>query len=112
MANSAKGEECRVHYYDEGEQVIFLVERGSYLRALAHWEDGEIKVKSFRPASEDVLIYERRHGQLCIQTTYPADIEQYIRSFTRIFMGNPLLALIARTATGYMFWIRYLKDKL
>ena len=92
FADSAKGEECRVHYYDEVEQVIFLVERGSYLRALAHWEGGEIKVKSFRPASEDVLIYERRHGQLCIQTTYPADMEQYIRSFTRIFIGNPLLA--------------------
>jgi hypothetical protein len=92
FADSAKGEECHVHFYDEMEQVIMLVERGSYLRALAHWEGGEIKVESFRPASEDVLIFERKTNQLCIQTPFHTDMEQYIRSFTKVIIGDPALA--------------------
>jgi hypothetical protein len=92
FSDSAKGEDSYVHLYDEGDQVMLLVERGSYLRALAHWEGREVKVKSIRPASEDVLIYDRKAGQLCIQTPYTADMEQYIRSFARIFIGNAVLA--------------------
>jgi len=92
FALSCAGEVCHVYHYDEDGHVILRVERGSYLRTVAHWEGRKVKVESFRPASEDVLIYERENGQLCIQTAYPTDMEQYIRSFTKIFIGNPSLA--------------------
>ena len=92
FAGSAKGEECHIHFYDEIEQVMLLVERGFYLRTLAHWEGREVKVKSIRPAAEDVLIYDRKAGQLCIQTPYTDDMEQYIRLFAGIFIGNLSLA--------------------
>ena len=51
LSELAKGEECRVHHYDEGDQVVILVARGSYIRTIARWEGGEIKIDSFRPAS-------------------------------------------------------------
>jgi len=81
-----------VRSYDEGDQVIVLVTRGSYFRTIARWEGGEIKVDSFRPASEDILIYDKRSSQLCIQTPLPKDREQYIKSFASAIVGEPSLA--------------------
>ncbi len=92
FSDSAKGEECHVHFFDEGDQMILLVERGSYIHTLTYWENGEIKVKSYRPAEEDLLTYDRKYGQLYIQTPCPTDMEQYIRSFAKTFIGDPLLA--------------------
>lgn len=92
FSESAKGEECHIYFYDEDDQVILLVERGSYLHTLTHWEGREIKAKSYRPAEEDLLIYDRKNGQLYIQAPCPTDMEQYIQSFAKIFIGDPLLA--------------------
>jgi len=92
FANSAKGDECHVHFYDEQERAVVLVARGSYFRAVARWEGGAIKVESFRPAAEDVLMYDRKTGQLCIQTPFPTDREQYIRSFASAIIGDLSLA--------------------
>jgi hypothetical protein len=92
FADLAKGADCRVSYYDEGDQVVILIARGSYFRTIARWEGGEIKFESFRPASEDVLLYDKRNRQLCVQTPLAKDREQYIRSFTNAIVGDPSLA--------------------
>jgi len=92
FSDLAKGQECKVRSYDEGDQVFVLVSRGSYFRTIARWEGGEIRVESFRPASEDVLMYDKKGCQLCIQTPLPKDREQYIRSFTNTIVGQPSLA--------------------
>jgi len=92
FSNLAKGQECRVRSYDEGDQVFVLVTRGSYFRTIARWEGGEIRVESFRPASEDVLMYDKKSCQLCIQTPLSKDREQYIKSFTSAIVGEPSLA--------------------
>ncbi len=92
FSDLAKGQECRVRSYDEGDQVFVLVAHGSYFRTIARWEGGAIKIDSFRPASEDILMYEKKSCQLCIQTPLSKDREQYIRSFTNAIIGDPSLA--------------------
>jgi hypothetical protein len=87
-----KGEDCRVQVYDEGDQVIILVTRGSYYRPFAHWEAGEIKVDPLRPAYEDIVVYEKKSCQLCLQIRLPRDKEQYIKSFAGIIVGDISLA--------------------
>ena len=47
---------------------------------------------SFRPASEDVLHYEKTAGLLRIKASLPKDREQYIKSFSRCIMGDESLA--------------------
>jgi hypothetical protein len=92
FASFAKGQDCRVQLYDEGDQVIILVTRGSYYKPFAHWEAGEVKVDPLRPAYEDMLVYEKKSRQLCLQTRLARDREQYIRSFASIIVGDPSLA--------------------
>jgi len=92
FASLAKGEDCQVQLYEEGDQVIILVARGSYYRPFARWEAGVIKVDPLRPAYEDILVYEKKSCQLCLQSRLARDKEQYIRSFASIIVGDPSLA--------------------
>jgi hypothetical protein len=92
FSDLAKGEECRVSHYEEGSEVVILVAHGSYIRTIARWEGGEVKTDSFRPAYEDILLYDKNRSILCIKASLEKDREQYIKSFTNAILANPLLA--------------------
>ncbi|HEX77107.1 MAG TPA: hypothetical protein G4O03_01650 [Dehalococcoidia bacterium] len=92
FSDLAKGEECRVSHYEEDNEVVILVAHGSYIRTVARWEGREIKIESFRPAYEDILLYDKTRSLLCIKATLDKDREQYIKSFTNAILANPALA--------------------
>lgn len=88
----AKGRQCIVTHYDEKDSTVILVKHGSYVKTVAYWKENEIDVTSFRPANEDVLLYDKGAGLLRIKASLPKDREQYIESFSRCIMGDASLA--------------------
>jgi hypothetical protein len=88
----AKGKECIVTEYDEEDTAVILVKHGSYVRIVAYWKGDKIEMTSFRPANEDVLLYDKTAGLLRIKASLQKDRDQYIRSFARCIMGDESLA--------------------
>jgi len=88
----AKGRQCIVTHYDERDSTVILVKHGSYVKTVAYWKENEIDMTSFRPANEDVLLYDKGAGVLRIKASLPKDREQYIESFSRCIMGDASLA--------------------
>ncbi len=92
FCDQAKGEECRVSHYEEGNEVVILVTHGSYIRTVARWEGPVVRIDSFRPAYEDILLYDKNRSLLCIKASLEKDREQYIKSFSSAILGNAALA--------------------
>jgi len=88
----AKGPECIITHYDEENSTVVLVKHGSYVRTVAYWNEDKIEIQSFRPASEDILLYNKETEVLSIKASLAKDREQYIRSFSRCIMGDESLA--------------------
>ncbi len=88
----AKGQECIVTPYDEDNSTVILIKHGSYVRTVAYWNKKKIEFLSFRPANEDILIYDKDKEILSIKATLPKDREQYIESFARCIMNDESLA--------------------
>lgn len=97
----AKGQECIVTPYDEENSTVILIKHGSYVRTIAYWKDKEIEFLSFRPANEDILLYDKEKEILSIKATLPKDREQYIKSFARCIMGDESLAASESRDTVY-----------
>jgi len=54
-AKLAKGQECSIRHYNEGNKTVIVVIHGSYKRSVAIWEKHQLDMIYFRPAHEDVL---------------------------------------------------------
>lgn len=88
----AKGRECLITHYDEKDSTVILIKHGSYIRTVAYWMGNEVKIHSFRPANEDILLYNKETEILSIKASLPKDREHYITSFSRCIMGDETLA--------------------
>lgn len=88
----AKGSECIITHHKEENSTVILVKHGSYVRTVAYWKEDRIEIISFRPANEDILLYDRTDGILQIKASLHKDREQYIESFSRCIMGDESLA--------------------
>jgi len=88
----AKGPKCIITHYDEEDSTVILVKHGSYVRTVAYWKEDKIEIQSFRPASEDILLYKKETEILSIKASLAKDREQYIRAFSRCIMGDESLA--------------------
>ncbi len=88
----AKGPKCIITHYDEEDSTVILIKHGTYVRTVAYWEENEIKIRSFRPANEDILLYDKADGILQIKASLHKDREQYIESFSRCIMDDESLA--------------------
>ncbi len=88
----AKGPECVISHYIEEDSTVILIKHGSYVRTVAYWKEDKIEIQSFRPASEDILLYNMEMGILSVKASFPKDREQYIKSFCSCIMGDESLA--------------------
>jgi hypothetical protein len=91
-----KGSQCIVSHFEDGEEFVLLVQRGSYIETRPVWEGETIAVSTQRPAIEDVLTWDRESNELRIKTAYARDRDQYLNVFARHFCGNERLADRAR----------------
>jgi len=104
----AKGRQCIITHHDEKDSTVILIKHGSYVRTIAYWNDNEINMTSFRPANEDVLLYEKTAGVLRIKASLPKDREKYIELFSKCIMGDASLAKTEDRDTVYT--LRPLQD--
>lgn len=88
----AKGPECIITHYDEEDSTVILIKHGSYVRTVAYWKEDKIEIISFRPASEDILLYNEEMEVLSIKASLAKDRKRYIESFCRCIMGDESLA--------------------
>lgn len=97
FSNQAKGQQCEIsHFEDEGENIL-LIRRGSYMRALPHWQGNELAVTALRPALEDIMVFERERGLIRIRTAGQSDRKEYLRLFASCILGDEELAAQAET---------------
>lgn len=108
FAGDAKGE-CRVKHFDDAGEAVILISRGSYMRTVACWKDDEIAFTTFRPASEDVLIYDHETSQLTMKAGLAKDRERYLSAFATHVAGDPGLA--ERAAKGHVFSLAPIQDE-
>lgn len=94
---NAKGK-CKVQCFEDEGEVVILVSRGKYMRTVAQWAGDEISFYTFRPASEDVLVYERRSGELAIKASLPKERTRYLHAFAKWICRDESLAETAVNA--------------
>jgi hypothetical protein len=77
----AKGDVTNVEVYERDGVTVILVTHGSYVRTVAEWQGDEVTIRSFRPATEDILLYDPEEKVLRIKATLAKDRTQYVQSF-------------------------------
>jgi len=87
-----QGSECRVSFYDLGEQVVILVLHGSHIRTVTCWQGRELAVNCFRQACDDVLIYDKHRAVLSVKAFSRIERDHYIHCFASLVLGNIALA--------------------
>lgn len=96
----AKGPECNVAAFPSEEGHIVFVKRGYYVRTASHWNSEAVDILSYRPALEDVLIFDPFSRQLTVKAPQIREREDYVRLFAAHFAGDMTLgeqALNTRT---------------
>lgn len=92
FASQDRGLECRVSFYELGDEVVVLVLHGSAERTIPCWQGHEVAPNRFRPACEDVLSYDRQRAVLSVKVSRRGDAEYYVRSFAGLMLGDAALA--------------------
>jgi len=83
-----KGYEVEVRHYDDGPESFLVVDRGSYYQTQAVWKDGKIDTITYRPADEDILIFNRDSSILSIKAPYDKDRRNYRAAFHQAIIGD------------------------
>ena len=108
FSSLAKGNKCYVHCFREDGQTILHIQRGSYLRTVARWKDDQIEIETFRPADEDMLIYNHEDSVLSISAGLAKDREYYLEAFATLLAGEP--DLVRDMPTGAIFTLEPLRQ--
>jgi hypothetical protein len=94
----AKGDACHVDWFVDGDDTVIRISRGSYLRNIACWQGDQVTFFRFRPATEDVIVYNPALSQLVIKASLPKDRAQYLSAFATCIAGDAHLAEAASEA--------------
>lgn len=92
FAGLAKGSVCQIHCVEDTGEHIIRISRGSYMRTVACWEGESIGFKTFRPASEDLLVYDSAASTLSIKAGIEKERQRYLQAFARHLAGDEGLA--------------------
>jgi len=92
FAKQDRGLQCQVGFSDSGAELVVWVLHGSQERTIPCWQGQKVAPNCFRPACEDVLVYDKSRGLLSVKVSKRGDAEQYVRSFARLVLGDASLA--------------------
>lgn len=86
----AKGAGCRVRHCVDGDNRIIFVARGDFVKTQQVWEKGAVKNQYFRPAKEDILIFNTKNHVLSvkIRSRNTEDKIEYIKAFGHHVLGK------------------------
>ncbi len=86
---SGKSENCDIRAYTEDKKYYFIIARGDFMRTHLVFEDSKVKIASYRPAQEDMIVFNERNLVLSLQVKGRADDDRkkYIELFGTTFLG-------------------------
>lgn len=86
---NGKSEQCRIRKYDDDEKYFTLIARGDFMKTMMIFQDGDIQIRSFRPAKEDILIFNKKSKVLSIKVSGRSNEEKqkYLEIFSKRVMG-------------------------
>ncbi len=96
FSSKANGGKCKVKFFDDRGEAIVMVSRGKYFRTVACWQQDEIGFTSFRPASEDILVYDSARRELEVKASLEGERLLYLQLFATHVAGDRELADKAR----------------
>lgn len=86
-----KSEHCDIRFRTDDDKQIVLVARGDFMKTHLIFDEqkGRPDVKSFRPAKEDMLVFDKRNNilSLNISSRSDEDKKKYIEMFGNAFLG-------------------------
>lgn len=88
--DSGKSENCNIRERVDEDKHIILIARGDFMKSHLVFEEGKVRIRSFRPAKEDMLVFDKRNSVLSINTSGWNDIDK--KTYIEIF-GNAILGL-------------------
>lgn len=93
--NQKKGSHCHVSVFPDANGIIVLISRGSYLKTVTQWQGGEVTLTTFRPASEDIVVYEQSESRLSVKCGVRKDRAVYVEAFARYVAHDEALGAAA-----------------
>jgi len=85
---TGKSENCNIRERIEGDKNIIFIARGDYMKTHLVFDGGRIRVQSFRPAKEDMLVFDRRNSVLSLNISGRSEAEK--KKYIEIFGKNIL----------------------
>ncbi|MEA2077448.1 MAG: hypothetical protein U9O95_05465 [Candidatus Marinimicrobia bacterium] len=87
--DTGKSEHCDVRWRSNGDKHIVLVAHGDFMKTHLTFEEGKVEIKSFRPAKEDMLVFDSNNCVLSVNTSgrSDADKKKYIEIFGNAILG-------------------------
>jgi hypothetical protein len=89
------GPNCIVQVNRDEDGVVVLVSRGAYMRTFMRWREANVVFETFRPAIEDVMIYEPQDQRLSVRPGFNRDRDLYVRGIARFLAGDQDLGAAA-----------------
>ena len=92
--DTGKSEHCDVRYRAQGEKHVILIAHGDFMKTHLIFENGKVDIQSFRPAKEDMLVFDTRNCVLSINAGgwSDADKKRYIEIFGSAILGMDQVA--------------------
>jgi len=86
----AKGRDCKIRHRVDGYNHIIFVARGDFIKTQQEWEKGILKNRYFRPAKEDILVFNPKNHVLSvkIRSRNWDDKVEYIKAFGNHILGK------------------------
>lgn len=86
-----KSDHCDIRHRQKGDEHIILIARGDFMRTHLVFDEkqGKPDIKSFRPAKEDMLVYNTTNNILCMSLSGRSDDDKkkYLEMFGGAFLG-------------------------
>jgi hypothetical protein len=101
FASLAKGDVTDIRAYEQTGETVILVVHGSYVRTTAEWDGDEVKIRSFRPAQEDVLRYDPLRGVLRIKAALAKNRDKYVEAFAGSILEDVAAVVKAQEQPAY-----------
>jgi len=87
---TGKSENCDIRWRSDGDKHIVLIAHGDFMKTHLVFDEGKVDIKSFRPAKEDMLVFDARKCILSVNTSGYSDADK--KKYIEIF-GNAILGL-------------------
>ena len=87
--DTGKSENCAIRYRTHNGKHIILIAHGDYMKTHLIFNDGKVDIQSYRPAREDMLVFDTRNCVLSVNAGgwSEADKKKYIEIFGSAILG-------------------------